>query len=52
MTEDDIYNEWEDDDDYDANRDIINNALEATYWMDGDGETDTLSEEWEPLIEK
>jgi hypothetical protein len=60
LTEDDIYEKqrlakeeglndeefpWDDED-------LISNALEAANWLEGNYETMTLAEAWEPLIQK
>lgn len=52
MTDDEVYEEWENPDDYEENRHVIDAALGASQWLAGDGENDTLSEEWEILVEK
>jgi hypothetical protein len=36
MTDTDVYDEWEDVDDWDANRNIIDDALVASEWLHDD----------------
>lgn len=51
MTDNDVYAEWGTEDP-EENHYIIHSALSASQWLAGDGETDTLAEEWESLVEK
>ena len=50
MDEEEIYAEWENEDDYEQNRNIIDAALEATHWRDGEADDDkSPSENWKEL---
>ena len=50
MSEDEIYDEWEDPDDHDHNRNIIDSALDALAWREGedrpDAERESLEAGW------
>jgi hypothetical protein len=48
--DDEVYKKWEDPQDYEYNRNIINNALETVAWMNGEAEDGSPSENWKSLI--
>ena len=51
LSEEDIYKEWEDPDNYDANRYLIDSALVAAAWRDGESEDGLApSDDWKPLV--
>jgi hypothetical protein len=52
-----LRNRWTDDDDVDENYgddddNVSGAAREAMNWLNGDGETETLTETWESLVRK
>jgi|SRR5579872_4170911 len=54
MDEDTVYDTWEDTNDYDVNRNVINAALDAVNWLDGNSDYEGVSpaRDWEQLLKK
>jgi hypothetical protein len=50
MNEDQIYRKWEDENNYEHNRYLIDTALGAAWWLDGDPDYEAPSKGWEGLI--
>jgi len=51
MDEDDIYDEWNDDEDPDSTYDIVSCARDAMEWRDGDRK-ESPSSEWKNLVQE